>query len=281
MRPCVSSVTRSVEWVRDPGENQLAALYDDWAGEYEATHADWEATVRRHGELLAEALADRGIEPPARVLDCTCGTGAQAIGLALAGYSVTGTDLSAGEIDYARSAAETFGVSIDFAVADLLDPSARSIGYDAVLTANSLTHFGGRQMLEQVLATVAALARPGGLVVVTNRDYDDPAVLETTATPAQKSVRAGVRRVSLQLWDWNDTGESYRMESLLLTAPVPTAPASMAIDGQVVWNVRSRTTTLRAWRRADIERAAASAGLVDIHWTETSWQPIMSAVRPR
>lgn len=257
---------------------EIAALYDDWADDYDAAHADWRLWVREHGELLADALADRGLLPPSSVLDCTCGIGTQAIGLALAGYRVTGTDISAGEIGRAAAEATSFGVDVEFAVADLLDRSrldpaviATSATYDAVLSANSLTHFGRSDTIELAITVMAASVRPGGVVVITNRDYDATEAIRPTSTAPQRSVRNGVSRVSFQLWEWDDDdGRSYSMEDILLKRG-PDA---------VEWTVRSRTTRLRAWRRSDIEAAAAVAGLTDFQWTHRGVQPIFTAISP-
>lgn len=253
----------------------LAALYDDWAADYEAMHADWEATIRNHGALLAGAISERGVVAPATVLDCTCGTGTQAIGLALSGYTVSGTDVSAGELAAAASAATRHGVDVHFALGDLRrPPTPGHQRFSAVLTANSLTHFHDVTSLQLVLANAAALVEPGGVFVTTNRDYDDVSARVASTSP-QSSIRDGIRRVSFQLWDWDEGGESYRMDSLLLTAPFDEASHEPPI-----WETRSRSTTLRAWRRADIEAAARAVGLVEIVWHETPWQPIMTAIHP-
>jgi glycine/sarcosine N-methyltransferase len=276
MRVCCD---QSLERVHDGGMSgigeDVAALYDDWAEDYEAMHADWAATIRRHGSLLAEALEERGVVPPATVLDCTCGTGTQAIGLSLNGYAVSGADISARELELARSTASRYGVDVPFALGDLLQPPGpgRPL-FDAVLTANSLTHFHDEATLRLVLANAVASIKPGGLFATINRDYDEPSSRVTSTAP-QSSVRDGRRRVSFQLWEWDDAQKSYRMDSLLLTAAYD--PASHLPP---VWETRSRSVTLRAWRRADIEVAALDAGLVDVVWHETAWQPIMTAVRP-
>lgn len=268
--------------------DDLAGFYDDWASDYDAVHADWRATVRVHGALLAEALHDRGIATGASVLDCTCGIGTQAIGLALAGYRVAGSDISAGEIERARVEASSFGVEAEFAVADLLDLAATLPDtwhvFDAVISANSLTHFATPALLAAVFAQMASVCRPGGVVAVTNRDYDPlsgqalagDAFADPSARPAsttvQQSVLDGIRRVSFQLWDWAADGRSYRMEDVLMTRPQS--------DIDAAWTVRSRATRLHAWRRADIEQAAAAAGLTDAVWSQRGVQPIATFLVP-
>jgi glycine/sarcosine N-methyltransferase len=58
-------------------------------------------------------------EPSAStVLDCACGIGTQAIGLARRGRTVHATDLSPAAIARAARDAESFGAALTFAVAD-------------------------------------------------------------------------------------------------------------------------------------------------------------------
>lgn len=73
---------------------QVVDFYDGFAADYHLVYGDdWESAVERHGEALARLI--RGLRPEALdVLDCSCGIGTQAIGLARRGYRVHGTDLS-------------------------------------------------------------------------------------------------------------------------------------------------------------------------------------------
>ena len=254
--------------------SEVAGFYDAWAVDYDAAYTDWVVSVRTQGGLIAGALAERGLVPGARVLDCTCGIGTQAIGLALAGHDVCGSDISVAEIERARAEAAKFGVSAEFAAADLLDlrgtlPEGWT-AFDAVITANSLTHMADEDMLVRAFEQMRLACRSGGIVAVTNRDYDS--LGQPVSTAVQRSTSAGTQRVSLQLWDWAVDGRSYRMTDLLLTRP------ESSVDGD--WIMRSRSTTLHAWRRADIERAAGRAGLADVHWHETTWQPIATFRSP-
>ena len=253
---------------------EITGFYDAWSADYDAAFADWAASVRVQGAVLAAALEDRGIGRGARVLDCTCGIGTQAIGLALAGHEVRGSDISAAEVERARTEAVKFETTAEFVVADLLDlhgslPTGWN-GFDGVLSANSLTHMADEATLVRAFAQMAGVCRSNGVVAVTNRDYDS--IGRPTSTAVQRSTSAGVHRVSFQLWDWAADGRSYTMEDVLLTRPESSG------DGE--WNVRSRTTTLYAWRRSDLEHAAADAGLLDVRWHETAWQPIATFRAP-
>src|SRR5688572_10187998 len=94
------------------------AFYDELADDYHLNYHDWREAVPRQGRVLATLIRSvQGPLPPASILDCTCGIGTQAIGLALEGFDVTGTDLSARSIERARREAQAFGVAVAFDVA--------------------------------------------------------------------------------------------------------------------------------------------------------------------
>jgi len=69
-------------------------FYDGLAAEYHLVYGDhWDDAVARQGEVLDRLI--RGVHGgKASVLDCSCGIGTQAIGLALRGHRVVGTDIS-------------------------------------------------------------------------------------------------------------------------------------------------------------------------------------------
>jgi putative methylase len=72
--------------------------------------------------LLHHAAMQGAIEG-CRVCDLGCGTGILACGAALIGASaVTGVDIDPAAIELARQNAETFGVTVDFIVADVRSP---------------------------------------------------------------------------------------------------------------------------------------------------------------
>ena len=60
-------------------------FYDDLAGDYHLNYHDWHEAVPRQGRVLAALIREATGNQPDTVLDCTCGIGTQAIGLALAG----------------------------------------------------------------------------------------------------------------------------------------------------------------------------------------------------
>jgi hypothetical protein len=68
-----------------------------------------EGSAAAFDELLA------GLPAGARVLDCACGTGTLAVGLALRGFDVTASDASAAMVERARALSAERGVALEVA----------------------------------------------------------------------------------------------------------------------------------------------------------------------
>jgi 2-polyprenyl-3-methyl-5-hydroxy-6-metoxy-1,4-benzoquinol methylase len=73
----------------------VSAFYDTLSSHYHLIFKDWQESVQRQGMVLDKLLRRHLGRQNGRVLDCSCGIGTQAIGLALRDWTVTGTDLSA------------------------------------------------------------------------------------------------------------------------------------------------------------------------------------------
>ncbi len=68
-------------------------FYDDLAFEYHHVVADWEAAIERQSAALDQLIRRESSASEPVVLDCSCGIGTQAIGLAQRGYEVFASDL--------------------------------------------------------------------------------------------------------------------------------------------------------------------------------------------
>jgi glycine/sarcosine N-methyltransferase len=109
------------------------------------------------------------------VLDAATGTGMHAIALAQLGYHAAGADISSGMIAKARHNATSAEVTIRFEVsgfttlAQTFGPSSS----DAVLClGNSLPHLLSPAELSAALFDFAACLKPGGLLIIQNRNFD-------------------------------------------------------------------------------------------------------------
>jgi SAM-dependent methyltransferase len=241
-------------------------FYDELAGDYDALHADWPRSVRRQGEVLDALIRAELGDAPQRVLDCSCGIGTQAIGLALRGHDVLATDLSPAAVERAAREAAAMGAALETGVADFTRLPEQVEGTFACVLAcdNAVAHLHSDEDLARFAAGVATKLEPGGLAVVSLRDY---APLVAERAPGHP-VRVSPGTISFQIWDWDDEGRSYELAQFTLRG-----------EGER-WETACRRTRLRALLRDEVCGALAAAGLADVRWRtpeETGYyQPIVT-----
>jgi len=145
-------------------------MYDDLSSDYDR-FVDWDARLRFELPFIEAQLRLVGAR---RVLDAACGTGMHAIALARRGYVTVGADLSTPMIERARANAAAARVAARFEVAGLSELAQRvDDGFDALLClGNSLPHVCTDAELRAVLADFVACLRPGGLLLIQNRNFD-------------------------------------------------------------------------------------------------------------
>ena len=245
------------------------SFYDDLADDYAALHEDWPNSVRRQGETLDKLIRGELGNTRHTLLDCSCGIGTQAIGLALRGHDVLATDLSPASVERARHEAASMGAALAFGVADFTHLADQVKGtFECVLSCdNSVAHLHTDQQQAGFAESVAAKLRPGGLAVVSLRDYDALWAERAAGHP----VRVGPGTISFQVWDWDDEGRSYELAQFTLRG------------SRESWQTTCRRTRLRALRRDELCGALEAAGLSDVRWRtpdETGYyQPIVTARR--
>ncbi|WP_369275596.1 class I SAM-dependent methyltransferase [Streptomyces sp. R11] len=251
-------------------ETSVAHFYDELADDYHLIYADWDASIRRQGNALDALIG----QDRAAVLDCSCGIGTQAIGLALRGHRVTGSDLSPRAAARAAREGARLGLGLHTAVADMRRLPFPNGQFDTVVCAdNSLPHLLTEQDVHAALAEMRRVLRPTGLLLVSTRPYDDLVRDRPASTPPQvhqiADTEGGERTVTFQLWHWHDDGEHYDLEHFQL----------LPAGGH--WRVRVRRTTYWALGRDRLAGLAAEAGFVDLGWRmpqETGFfQPLLVA----
>lgn len=250
---------------------EIQHFYDHFAHDYHLIFADWRASVARQGEILDHFI--RRYVSAQTILDCSCGIGTQAIGLAARGYAVHATDLSPTAVRRAEEEAQNFDVTLTFGVADMRRLGENVLGtFDVVLSFdNSWAHLVTDDDLNAAAKSMASKLNPGGLLMVSIRDYDALAVERPSHTdPAIYDDPAG-KRIFFQVWDWSADGRSYTLHHTILHQ----------LNDE--WKVTHGVTLLRALQRAEVSAALEAAGLVDARWhmPEESgfYQPIITARR--
>lgn len=127
----------------------IQEFYDRLADEYHLIFGSWDEAAKWQGEVLDMLLRSETGRGSLSILDCSCGIGTQAVGLALLGHRLTATDLSSRSVQRAKEEAERFGVEITFGTADFraLEWSVKGT-FDAVISFdNALPHMMSRNHL--------------------------------------------------------------------------------------------------------------------------------------
>ncbi len=251
-----------------------AEFYDRMAAEYHLISSNWYSVCESQGQTLDKLLRSRlGSKGPFRVLDCSCGTGTQSLGLAQAGHSVMGTDISPRAIERAKQEAGKMGLKVDFQVADMrtLDGVPTS-SFDAVISFdNSLAHLTTVADLAFGFSNVLAVMKPGGVFLASLRDYDRLRQERPTGSMPRRIVDQFGERVYVQTWDWSEDGKSYDLRLFMLR------PSGAGEN----WVGRPLLTKMRAYTRAEIVGEAEKTGFVSCEWLmpEESgyYQPIFVA----
>lgn len=144
------------------------------------------------------------VEAGARVLDCACGTGTLAVGLALRGCKVVATDASPAMVQRTARLARSRGVDVGAAVCRWEELPGRgwAEAFDVVLcVGNSLAHAAGRDGRRAALRAMAGTLRAGGLLVVTSRTWEQVrAAGSRLQVAAQLVVRDGRRGLPIYSW---------------------------------------------------------------------------------
>jgi len=247
-----------------------SGFYDDFAGVYHLLFEDWEASMLRQASAIASILERECAAGGTTILDCACGIGTQALGLAKVGFRVTGADVSAGAIERARSEAAARNLDIPFYVADMRNLDDLSSGaFDTVICMdNALPHLLSEADLAQAAGQIRAKLRAGGTFLATIRDYDailaQPPVVQGPAFYSDE----GKRRIVFQVWDWQD--ERRYAFHMYITREISAG-----------WANFHGTATYRAVLREEITGILASCGFTNIRWQFSAesgfYQPIVIA----
>ena len=148
------------------------AAYDGLADVYDWLVPDAlltpEGTVAAFSGLVS--LPDGG-----RVLDCACGIGQLAVGLALGGFDVVASDASPAMVQRTEQLAADNGVDLRAVTCAWEDLTPETVGgpFDAVFcVGNSLTHAPDGDARRAALGAMASVLRGDGLLVVTSRNWE-------------------------------------------------------------------------------------------------------------
>ena len=173
--------------------------YDTIAAVYEFLVPDGLLSPRGSAEAFGQY-----VEPGARVLDCACGAGTLAVGLALRGHEVVATDASEAMVTRAQRLAAANTVAVDASVCtwEALPERGWEGAFDVALcVGNSLPHAVGRAGRRAALHAMAGCLREGGRLVVTSRTWEQVRADGTRLQVGERLVDRGGRR-GLPIYAW-------------------------------------------------------------------------------
>lgn len=246
----------------------IQTFYDNLASQYDKLFLDWQATTREQAVILDKIFINNGFDKSASILDCACGIGTQAIGLAAIGYNVTGSDICDREIAQAKERAGMNNVTVHFVHADFCSLSDTfSERFDIVIAMdNALPHMLTRNDLTAAIKSIVNQIKDGGIFVASIRDYDALLMDKPPYSPPYIHKTEKGQRVSFQTWIWE--GENYRLIQYI-------------VDDEDTLQVSKFECEYRATRREEMTNLLKENGCSEVVWMfpeETGfYQPIVVA----
>lgn len=236
----------------------VISMYDAISVDYDR-FVNWGERLAFEMPFIEQCLSGlKQTVKPIRVLDAACGTGWHVIELRRKGYEAYGADISTRMIERAIANAATANVLATFKVAGFGELAKVFLSqsmphFDALLClGNSLPHVSGLAELENTLKDFVACLRPGGLLLIQNRNFD--AVLEQHLRWMEpQSYRKGNEEwLYLRFYDFEADG-TLGFNMLILHR-----------DPQNQWQQVAEKTTLYPLRKDEIGAALKATGVDDI-----------------
>ncbi|BBM84688.1 class I SAM-dependent methyltransferase [Candidatus Uabimicrobium amorphum] len=246
-------------------------FYDNLAEHYHLIANNWQQAVVRQREQLQTFFDAISLPKNMLLLDCTCGVGTQAIGLAQMGHDVHACDLSPQSIAKARKNAQQFAIDISFFVSDMRHLRKNTDRhYDMVVAFdNAIPHLLIERDVLCAFRNIYECLRPSGTFIFSIRDYD--AILENrpqSTLPRNIDDEFG-QRITFQTWEWQPQTNIYNFQLFILQKQ------------ETHWETKCFPSTYRAYRRGELSDLLEKIGFRNIRWymPEESgyYQPIVVA----
>lgn len=246
----------------------IQTFYDSLATQYDKLFLDWHSTTREQAGILDKLFRESGFDKEADILDCACGIGTQAIGLAELDYRITGSDISDGELAEAKARAAGRNVNVSFERADFCALSETfSRQFDIIICMdNALPHMLTKNALTSAVKSIVNQLKPGGIFAASIRDYDVLLTEKPPYSPPYIHETENGRRVSFQTWTWNE--DNYKLTQYI-------------IDDEETLEISKFDCEYRAVRRDELTELLLGCGCSKAEWKfpeETGfYQPIVIA----
>jgi len=191
-----------------PSAHRANLCMYDWV----LSRAEGEAFVQRHGELL------RVLPSRARILDCSCGIGVDAVALVDRGYDVWAADASAEMVAVARMRAGKSGAVIPIARCDWVDlPEMFEEPFDLVrCCGSSIGRCRGEAEMVQALTAMCRVLKGDGRLVVDSYNWEKLCQERPRFTLMEAGDREGKRYFPLYVWDFPEKWEEPHTAEVVL-----------------------------------------------------------------
>ncbi|HWW96837.1 MAG TPA: class I SAM-dependent methyltransferase [Edaphobacter sp.] len=250
---------------------RILSFYEPLADYYHLIFDDWNEAIERQAKILNPLLATQMHSHPLKILDCACGIGTQALGLAGFGHQVTASDLSRAEVNRAMHEAERLALNISFHISDMTSlAEIKDRDFDVVAALdNALPHLTADQ-LSRAVGAMGSKLKSNGLFLASIRDYD-ALILERPA--AQKPAfygGEGDRRIIHQVWDWIDAARY-------------TLHLYITMQSEQKWTTHHFVSEYRCLLRNELSTVLQSSGFREVRWFMPAesgfYQPLVLAKR--
>lgn len=250
-------------------------FYDGLSEDYHMIFNDWDKSIKWHAQIIDRFIHYYCSKPREEVslLDCSCGIGTQAIGLALLGYSVHGSDLSTKAVDRAKREAQRLHAHMTFGTADFRTLSKQVEGlFDVVITCdNSLPHLLQRSDLMLSIQNISNKLKDGGLFLASIRDYDQLIVDKPKMMSSNVFDNEQERRIVFQVWDWHCDDNIYNVNQFIVRG----------LEDN--WTTTKWSTLYRAITRQELKEVLEVNGFAEVTWHMPGqsgyYQPIVTAIK--
>ncbi len=232
--------------------------YDAFSEDYDR-FVNWKERLDAEMPFLTSQLEHIQVpnDQPLSLLDAACGTGMHAIELSKHGFRAAGADLSPQMIRKAEENARRAGVEVQFkaigfgGLANAFQKEGQ-FPFDAVLClGNSLPHLLSIGEIENALSDFAACLRPGGLLILQNRNFDAVLTSQDRWFPPQSHSRNGEERLFIRFYDYDSDG--------LVTFHIMRLHRS----GDDEWKQEIDSARLLPLTKDDLQSALANSGFED------------------
>ncbi len=224
-------------------------LYDQFSENYDVM-VGWKERLEREEPFFQGLFQQTTAQ---RVLDVGTATGGHVIHFAEMGLEAVGVDPSAEMVR--RAEARAAGRSgVRFLQAGFGQLAQRVGGTFDLVTClgNTLPHATTRQSLEGALTDMAAVLRPGGLLVIQQLNYDRILAEQRRFLGVSSGVRDGVEYLFFRFYDFQGEQLTFNVVTMKKEA------------GQ--WSFQVGSTPLRAIRQVELAELLAEVGFDPVQW---------------